>query len=106
MTGDLFTADESNTALSPKEQLDLIPSLSTRAELNEAERANIHAARVWAMRPRTLKRSDLYRLNRCSVPPSSAPPPGSGRLHFACFVYFVRNSLLNRPDLLLLSSRP
>ena len=59
MTDDLFAADESNTALSSEEQLDLIPSLSTRAELNEAERANIHAARVWAMRPRTLKRSDL-----------------------------------------------
>jgi len=59
MTGDLFAADESNTALSPEEQLDLIPSLSTRAELNAAERANIHAARVWAMRPRTLQRSDL-----------------------------------------------
>lgn len=59
MTGDLFAADGSNTALSPEEQLDLIPSLSTRAELNAAERANIHAARVWAMRPRTLKRSDL-----------------------------------------------
>jgi Fic-DOC domain mobile mystery protein B len=59
MTDDLFAADESNTALGPEEQLDLIPSLSTRAELNEAERANIHAARVWAMRPRTLKRSDL-----------------------------------------------
>lgn len=59
MTDDLFAADEKNTALSPEEQLDLIPSLSTRAELNEAERANIHAARVWAMRPRTLARSDL-----------------------------------------------
>lgn len=55
----LFAADENNTALSPEEQLDLIPSLSTRSELNEAERANIHAARVWAMRPRTLKRADL-----------------------------------------------
>jgi Fic-DOC domain mobile mystery protein B len=59
MTDDLFATDGSNTALSPEEQLDLIPSLSTRAELNEAERANIHTARVWAMRPRTLKRSDL-----------------------------------------------
>ena len=48
MTDALFATDESNTALSPEEQLDLIPSLSTRAELNEAERANIHAARVWA----------------------------------------------------------
>ncbi|HRE84296.1 MAG TPA: mobile mystery protein B [Opitutaceae bacterium] len=59
MTDDLFATDENNTALSPEEQLDLIPSLSTRAELNEAERANIHAARVWAMRPHTLKRVDL-----------------------------------------------
>jgi fido (protein-threonine AMPylation protein) len=59
MTDDIFAADKSNTPLSPEEQLDLIPSLSTRAELNEAERTNIHAARVWAMRPRTLKRSDL-----------------------------------------------
>jgi len=59
MTDGLFAADESNTALGPEEQLDLIPSLSTRAELNEVERANIYAARVWAMRARTLKRSDL-----------------------------------------------
>jgi len=59
MTDDLFATDKSNTPLSPEEQLDLIPSLSTRTELNEAERANIHAARIWALRPRTLKRSDL-----------------------------------------------
>jgi Fic-DOC domain mobile mystery protein B len=59
MTDDLLAAGGSNTALSPEEQLDLIPSLSTRAELNEAERANIHAARVWAMRARTLERPDL-----------------------------------------------
>lgn len=59
MTDGLFAADEGNTALSPEEQLDLIPSLSTRSELNEVERANIHAARLWAMRPRTLARPDL-----------------------------------------------
>jgi len=59
MTNDLFASDEGNTALGPEEHLDLIPSLSTRAELNEAERANIHVARVWAMRPRTLARPDL-----------------------------------------------
>jgi hypothetical protein len=29
MTDDLFAADDNNTALSPEEQLDLIPSLST-----------------------------------------------------------------------------
>lgn len=59
MTDDLLAADESNTALSREGQPDLIPSLSTRAELNEAERAKIHAARIWALRPRTPKRIDL-----------------------------------------------
>jgi hypothetical protein len=51
MTDELFAANEGNTALSPEEQLDLIPRLSTRAKLNNAERANVHAARVWSMRP-------------------------------------------------------
>lgn len=56
---DLFQAKEHETPLTEEEKLDLIPSLSTRAELNEAERANIFMARIWAMRPRTLKRDDL-----------------------------------------------
>lgn len=55
----LFNADGHATPLTPEEQLELIPSLSTRAELNAAERTNILAGRVWAMRPRTLKRDDL-----------------------------------------------
>jgi Fic-DOC domain mobile mystery protein B len=56
---DIFPAKEHETPLTEEERLELIPSLSTRAELNEAERANIIQARIWAMRPRTLKRDDL-----------------------------------------------
>ncbi|MBS0663968.1 MAG: mobile mystery protein B [Verrucomicrobia bacterium] len=56
---DIFQAKEHETFLTEEERLELIPSLSTRAELNEAERANILQARIWAMRPRTLKRDDL-----------------------------------------------
>lgn len=56
---DLFQAKENETPLTDAEKLDLIPSLSTRAELNAAERANILEARVWALRRRTLQREDL-----------------------------------------------
>lgn len=56
---DIFQTKEHETPLTEEEKLDLIPSLSTRAELNEAERANILEARIWAMRRRTLKRDDL-----------------------------------------------
>jgi len=56
---DLFPTEEGDTPLTPEEQLDLIPSLSTRAQLNELERHTIHAARVWAMRAKTLARADL-----------------------------------------------
>jgi Fic-DOC domain mobile mystery protein B len=56
---DIFQAKEHETPLTEEERLELIPSLSTRAELNEAERANIIQARIWAMRPRTLRRDDL-----------------------------------------------
>ncbi len=56
---DLFETREHGTPISEEEKRDLIPSLSTRAELNEAERANILEARLWAMHGRTLKRADL-----------------------------------------------
>jgi Fic-DOC domain mobile mystery protein B len=59
MTNGLFAANDGNTELTPEEKLELIPSLSTRAELNEFERSNIHSARIWAMRSRTLVRTDL-----------------------------------------------
>ncbi|MBL9208800.1 MAG: hypothetical protein JNN01_27190 [Opitutaceae bacterium] len=58
MTRDLFAIEDGNTEPTPEEKLARIPSLSTRAELNAFERANIHAARVWAMRPR--KHSGQY----------------------------------------------
>ena len=38
----------------------LLPSLSTREQLDEVERLGIHAARVWAMRPNVLGRTDLF----------------------------------------------
>ncbi len=56
---DPFQAEEHESLLTDEEKLDLIPNLSTRAELNEAERANILEARIWAMRRRTLQREDL-----------------------------------------------
>ncbi len=56
---DLFPAEDGDTPLTPEEQLDLIPSLSIRAQLNELERHTIHTTRVWAMRPKSLARPDL-----------------------------------------------
>lgn len=43
----------------------LVPSLSTRAQLHEIERLNIHAARVWAMRSKVLRRDDLLSEEFC-----------------------------------------
>jgi Fic-DOC domain mobile mystery protein B len=59
MTSEIFQGDFGNTELSPEERLELIPSLTTRAELNEIERLNINGARVWAMRRPVLHRPDL-----------------------------------------------
>lgn len=59
MTSDIFDTEPGNTPLTPEEQLDLIPSIATRAELNALERFHINQARVWAMRPRALRREDL-----------------------------------------------
>ena len=53
------TAPEAPGALTADEQARLLPSLSTREQLNEIERLGINAARVWAMRPTVLRRSDL-----------------------------------------------
>jgi Fic-DOC domain mobile mystery protein B len=49
----MTTLSDANTPLSPEELADLIPSLSTKRELNEWERENIIRARAWAMRNRT-----------------------------------------------------
>ncbi len=54
----LFTTGDGNTPLSPDEQADLIPNLSTRDELNEWERTNILVVYDWALNPRTLRRND------------------------------------------------
>jgi len=52
---DLFSYDQSNTPIDPDEEAQLIPSLSTRAELNAFELTNILEARTWAMSPRRLR---------------------------------------------------
>jgi Fic-DOC domain mobile mystery protein B len=57
----LFTAGDpgdGNTPLSPEEQNDLIPDLTTREELNEWERQNILEAYAWGFDPRNLRRQD------------------------------------------------
>ena len=59
MMPDRFEPADDATPLTGEEQAALIPSLSTRAELNQLERLNINAARVWAMRASVLRRPDL-----------------------------------------------
>lgn len=59
MPDDLWQDAPGQTALTAEEQLQLRPSLSSRAQLNAAERDNIHAARLWAMRKAVLVRPDL-----------------------------------------------
>jgi Fic-DOC domain mobile mystery protein B len=49
----------SDGPITPDEHSRLLPSLSTRAQLDEIERLTTNAARVWAMRAGTLQRSDL-----------------------------------------------
>jgi Fic-DOC domain mobile mystery protein B len=45
--------------ITPDEQARLLPSVSTRAQLEEIERLNVNAARIWAMRRIVLRRNDL-----------------------------------------------
>lgn len=56
---DLFQPAADATPLDEGEQHGLIPSVLSRAQLNELERANIHGARLWAMRPSQRSRGDL-----------------------------------------------
>lgn len=49
-----------NTPLSPDEQAGLIPDLTTKEELNEWERDNILAARIWALGDRQLQSRDVF----------------------------------------------
>jgi Fic-DOC domain mobile mystery protein B len=53
----LFETGDGNTLLSPEEQADLIPELTTKEELNEWERQNILEAFAWALNPRNLLRN-------------------------------------------------
>jgi Fic-DOC domain mobile mystery protein B len=59
MPEDLWLDEPGQTPLTEEEKLQLRPSLSTRAQLNEVERLNIHSARLWTMRKPVLRRSDL-----------------------------------------------
>jgi len=54
----LFAAGDGNTPLSPEEQLDLIPGLTSKEELNEWERQNILEAYAWALDKRNINRLD------------------------------------------------
>ena len=54
----LFTSGDGNTPLSPEEQDDLIPALTTKEELNEWERQNILEAYGWVFDLRNLRRQD------------------------------------------------
>ena len=67
---DIFAASEGNTELSEEERLELIPSLTTRAELNAIERFNINAARVWVMRPRAATARPAHRRLRARTAPA------------------------------------
>jgi Fic-DOC domain mobile mystery protein B len=54
----LFTTGDGNTSLSPEEQNELLPDLTTREELNEWERQNILEAYGWVFDLRNLPRQD------------------------------------------------
>jgi Fic-DOC domain mobile mystery protein B len=54
----LLPRDDGHTLLTPDEEEELIPSLTTRGDLNEWERLNILEAARWALSPRRLSRVD------------------------------------------------
>jgi Fic-DOC domain mobile mystery protein B len=60
MPAQLATARGGTDPITEEERSRLLPSLSTRAQLDEVERLSILAARVWAMRPSMLARADLF----------------------------------------------
>ncbi len=59
MSTEPLIAEGGNAPMTPDELTRLLPSLSTRAQLNEIERIRNHSARVWAMRGAILQRGDL-----------------------------------------------
>jgi Fic-DOC domain mobile mystery protein B len=54
-----------NGHLSPEEKKQLLPSLTTRAQLLEIECMNLQAARLWAMKEKTLSSGDLVTEKFC-----------------------------------------
>ena len=67
----LFTTGDGNTPLSPDEQADLIPDLTTKEELNEWERQNILEAAAWAFAP-------FHELDCRVLGPSDVSPAKAG----------------------------
>lgn len=59
MPSEATRVPQTQAPLSGEEAARLLPSLSTRAQLDVVERINIQAARVWAMRSAVLQRGDL-----------------------------------------------
>jgi Fic-DOC domain mobile mystery protein B len=59
MTGADLVSHDGLSRITNDERLKLVPSLSTRAQIEDIERIGIQAARVWAMRPSVLRRDDL-----------------------------------------------
>ncbi len=56
----LVNSTPGNTPIDPDELEQLIPSLATKAELDEWERRNILEAHEWALNPRVLKSNDPF----------------------------------------------
>jgi len=56
----LFKVPFGATPIDEDEKVDLIPSLSTRRELNEFEWAGILEARRWALSPRRIRRIEVF----------------------------------------------
>lgn len=59
MTGADLVSQGGASRITDDERLTLVPSLSTRAQIEDIERIGIQAARLWAMRPSVLRRGDL-----------------------------------------------
>ncbi len=56
----MFPTEDGNTPLTPEEQDELIPDLTTKEDLNEWERQNILEAAEWAHDRRNLSRKDPF----------------------------------------------
>jgi Fic-DOC domain mobile mystery protein B len=59
MSADTSLTRDGRAPITREERSRLLPSLSTRAQLDEVERLSAHGARLWAMRGAVLERGDL-----------------------------------------------